>query len=795
MDMICKIVDRDKETETLLDDINNASNFVVNILYARTAVGKSTVTDKLSYLMRGSKKHCVVVRNNPINNSKQQEWDFLKAIFYELKDLFKNNRFLSFSEFIKTDDMFYNIKEEKKLTAFNTTTAKIPIAAVALAVSYDSTGFEERVLSENNSVNICVMQKYIWFIFANTEMVLIIDNLHNIDASTQWFFKRTFKLYSNKKHYIIFEYTLKDGENTEKVQTYNEFFSHEKIVSKTTFINNTDEKYIPDIIDKKVPIKPKSFGFNKDMVDHYLARNTGNIRELIDFSLSYSPTEKKINDNKTIRNILALSREELFVLYCILVFNGKIDSKTLLALCEQNKLNGYELTKLLIKKGFIKGDRITEFDHASIADALNTKNVLLESTAVCAEKAVKDYIESLMRENINNALPFLNVILKIYYKSYPAELEKLFGVIENSVFINIQPSMALVYLKAFFDIAIANAKNHCGTLFKVIGICFKFELYEDGHYCLCRLGEEINIDTTPVFHIYKMMYLAALDRHSENIEYYNTVIDRMTDTRIKLNLHLSVLSSYRSLGDISNCLKIHKLLGNKKYRTFPEYGYRLRLVDMYLSRKRSIPYVKKSISFFEKIGNLEQAAKSRITYTHLLGGLGKTKKAVEQIQTANRFLADKILGQHMLFVNRAVLYLVDGDYTRKVYDLLDMAENSAIVPFDKLAIIVNKLVWCYENDRFDLVHSLRSEADKLLEKEPDKHIHCLYYYNMYACSIKENNPIQAKEYFAQAKSLQQYCMPVRNRLGNIYSRETRFIVKKPWHICYLTYWTYNILFE
>ena len=131
--------------------------------------------------------------------------------------------------------MFYNIKEEKKLTAFNTTTAKIPIAAVALAVSYDSTGFEERVLSENNSVNICVMQKYIWFIFANTEMVLIIDNLHNIDASTQWFFKRTFKLYSNKKHYIIFEYTLKDGENTEKVQTYNEFFSHEKIVSKTTF--------------------------------------------------------------------------------------------------------------------------------------------------------------------------------------------------------------------------------------------------------------------------------------------------------------------------------------------------------------------------------------------------------------------------------------------------------------------------------------------------------------------------------------------------------------------------------
>ena len=63
------------------------------------------------------------------------------------------------------------------------------------------------------------------------------------------------------------------------------------------------------------------------------------------------------------------------------------------------------------------------------------------------------------------------------------------------------------------------------------------------------------------------------------------------------------------------------------------------------------------------------------------------------------------------------------------------------------------------------------------------------------CIKRICNPIQAKEYFAQAKSLQQYCMPVRNRLGNIYSRETRFIVKKPWHICYLTYWTYNILFE
>ncbi|MEE0964719.1 MAG: hypothetical protein U0L73_10990 [Ruminococcus bromii] len=204
--------------------------------------------------------------------------------------------------------------------------------------------------------------------------------------------------------------------------------------------------------------------------------------------------------------------------------------------------------------------------------------------------------------------------------------------------------------------------------------------------------------------------------------------------------------------------------------------------------------MKRSLKNFDKQNLPEQKAKTLITYTHVLGGLGKIDLAKKQIAQAECLLEGKILGKHMLLVNQAVLDLVDGNFNRETYRLLDMAENSAIVPFDKIAIIVNKLVWCYENNRFDLIHMLAKKSETLLPLEPDRHVHSLLYYNLYACYKKENKNLIANKYLQKAKETMNYCEPVKNRILGKATRETQFILTKPWHICYLTYWTFDVLF-
>lgn len=90
----------------------------------------------------------------------------------------------------------------------------------------------------------------------------------------------------------------------------------------------------------------------------------------------------------------------------------------------------------------------------------------------------------------------------------------------------------------------------------------------------------------------------------------------LSNERLYLNANLAVLSSYRSLGDYKSCLKIHKELKKRKYRKYIEYGYRNRLVDMYLNRQKCIGYLNKSIKHFEKISNTCKLPK-HLLLTHM----------------------------------------------------------------------------------------------------------------------------------------------------------------------------------
>ena len=789
----CKyIVDRDIETDNLIEDIKTNDNLTINILYAPTAVGKSSITTKLSYKLFKYNLDCIVVRTNPINKTHLSEWTFVNYLFDEFKNFYQNMD-CSFHSYINSNRYFLNLKAKNEIDVLKDTNKDNILFKPFLLKQMNSVYDVSDILLENENIFLYAKQEYINYILSSRTVVLIIDNLQIIDDYSLSFLKRCFQFNNSHNHYIIFEYT--ENKDVLEVIKLSEYFESEKIVVKITPVDKTDSRYIADIIDHKISSKPKDFQFNYDLITHYVESNTGNIRELIDFSLNYNKTEK-INVDKTLEVVLQLSEIELYVLYILLIFDGCVDYKYLVNISDYAKINNFKKAlKNLFIKHLVKNvdENKIAIEHASITDALkanNSKLIIAKDTTVCI---IKSYVENLFINN-DDIYPFLRVILNIYKNQSPVDILKLLDYIESSILINLQPKEAWDYFSAFIDVTIDNIKDYYQLYVRIFRMCFKFELYEEGFSCLENIYESVNICNTPEIIIYRMLYMAALDRHKENILYFYSVKSiLLSNERLYLNANLAVLSSYRSLGDYKSCLKIHKELKKRKYRKYIEYGYRNRLVDMYLNRQKCIGYLNKSIKHFEKNKQYMQVAKTLVTYTHVLGGLGQIKAAKEKINKAEILLSGEIIGKHMILVNQAVLDLIDNNFSIDTYRLLDMAETSAIVPFDKLAIIVNKLVWCYENDRFDLVHELSKSAEMLLVLEPDKHIHSLLYYNLYANYNKEGEYCIANQYLDKAIETMDYCEPVKARILNKPTKDTKFILSKPWHICYLTYWTFDVL--
>lgn len=181
-----------------------------------------------------------------------------------------------------------------------------------------------------------------------------------------------------------------------------------------------------------------------------------------------------------------------------------------------------------------------------------------------------------------------------------------------------------------------------------------------------------------------------------------------------------------------------------------------------------------------------------ITYSRLIALKGNYKIALKVINRASKILRDNKIGNHMFLVNKSSILLLKGDYGESVWTLLDNAENSATVSFDRLAIVSNKIVWCIENNNFSRAVLLENLALELIKQEPDKHIYGIVYYNLYCLKEKAGDKEKAKFYLNKAGELEEYCRFVKCRLHKIKTKETKIMLKKPWHVCFLADWTFDL---
>lgn len=808
--LLDEIIDREKESKEILSDIENATTNEVTIVYSKTAVGKSSLSKKVIEKFNYNNRMIIRVKTNPENHSsKCKEWLFVDIIFDTLQNFFKNNSEYSFKAYIsklKDKSLRKKLHEtflEKLTSCKKITEVIILFLTYPIKRLFKLNEFNElKILEEDSYFTQMVKVRYILFLLTKINFFFVIDNIQNFDSVSWTHFISWLNATKRKKHYFLLEYTISEENDFEKLLSIMDEIRDTGTRVKYFPLKRLGEEYIIDIIEQNFPDKPQNINFNIDLLKEYKKDKYGNIRKLIDFTVNYDPVNVTKDISPTLNNLLALGKISKYIFSIILNCNGEILFKELMELLESNSVINHDTNKAIDE---LKSKQIIDIFnekisicHPTLIDEWN-KNVdlFIEYQKIACISIEKYFSEILFNspDSYRRNRAWI-LLMQIYSKNSPEKIITLLYKIENGTIEKLTPSTTWKYLSSLIAALNEKKEDFFEIVLVIIKICFSLELYNEGYDCIKKLENLICYNNSKhlVLIMYKSAFLAALDKHTENIELYNKYIN-MVEIYGKeyFNLKLSVLCSYRSLNQYNKCLKIHKELKKScKFMDTYDYCIFLRLTNIYLDDNKAIYYAKKSAKKFHSIGNNLQEAKSLITYSKLLAGLGKCKKAIKYIKRANNLMGDKYIGRHMIYTNQAAFMLMQGIHDESVWWLLENSDCSAVVPYDKLAIIVNKLVWCYENNSNRTLNTLIKKAELLMTLEPDEHIHVLIFYNLYLIFKQNGNLELSEKYYNLAYQNKEKCKFVNARLCNIRNKEMAYRLKFPWHVCFLSFWTYDI---
>lgn len=802
------IVDRDIEAENILLEIQSIVSSKVKFIYSTTATGKSTLSEKVVASLNSEYTFRIKTLNkNQRNNTPAGEYFYL--LFKKMYDTLKNKGNYSLEYYIKKK-LDKNIQKELIFNYLEQWANRANLFTVLFTgllyfvQKWFKIGFYhlENIVSETSLLTKKIQYYYIIYILSNIPCTIIFENFQNIDAQSLDKIIECINQTKKHKNYYIFEYTLNELNAFQDLENLKDLIADCGVDIELMELEDLESTFLPDFVEKHFEVSVLSENFNQDLAAFYKDQNSGNLREIIDFTLNYKDRFFLSENGETLKLIQSLQNLDRIVLFTIIYVNESYTEDQIISFWSEKVFSEDRLKSAIKHLKEYKLIDVSEekvvLAHASILDTcLNNRTLFNEINTLVYKHLKKYYMQIWENKSLlySESINIWEIILQLCHYNEPEELWTLFKDIRNNAFITLSPETAWMYINAYVEKTLDHLIQDECKLSAILNICFEFELYEEGYSIFKQIETRINLEKYPVLIVYKSMYLSALDLHKENIKFYHKNKELMiNDSDIALNLSLIVLSSYRSLAMKTEWFDLYyNLIKTKEYKCKLEYGYLLRLSDMYFNRKDSVKYIKKSIRFFRKKKQVHQCGKSMITAAHTYAGLGRKNVALIYIKSAEKQLKDKIMGKHMLLVNKAVIYLLKNKKNKLIWDYLDEATLTAVVPFDKLAIIVNKLAWKIANKDCNNIQLLIKQGERYVRLEPDRHIHALFYYNAYYLYKLNNNVVNADKYLELCKKNMEYCTPVKDRLTGNRSSNNKEVLKHEFHICFLSYWTYDIL--
>lgn len=807
------IVDREVESDEIVKTIEqNWDKKTVHYIWSETAIGKTSLITKVIEKYDNSDCDIIRIKTKPCNNDNSDTaWYYLQELFDGITKYFEkmeeeNGYALTFDNFLNgyNDDSVNRTRLASSIETLFASDSKKGlfknICYVALKRFFKLAEYSTEQFKYGTSVeSVLVKANYIGYVLKKRKVLLIIDNFQNIDDQSLGCF-RDWINDTDSNTYFILEFT--HSSNSDKFDKQKNFFTESDAKVIKTELEPIDKTYITDIVHRNVKNLSNDIAFNINVVNHYEEVSLGNLRELIDYSVTYeqhNDTNESENidiENGTYQVLHNINDyETLAVLSLIIYHKGKIKRKNaeMIFFPELNISNAiHELLGLNLIE---ETDDYYELKHASITDQWEKHIVEFEQiNTVVYGRAKKYYLGYLESSNIFESNDAWTRLLYLYSKVEPFEIKSLLPQLESQIIISISPEDSWDYIKQLYDIIKEEVLKNKELLFRLLEICYKLELYANGYEILCFLEDSGHFPQSKLLTLHKLLYLSALDRHEDVVELFENIKPEIPLTsRIGLNMMLACLSSYRYTGQIAECLKIHKkILNTPVYKTYQEYSIFLRLTNIYLPNKKALKYAKQSVELLDEQNNIYQKGKSQITYAKLLAGLGKNDKALNILKQAEESLKNHAIRGNVLWVDEADILMDQGIYDNRVWDLLQKSEFTAVIPYDKIAIIIVKLAWCYENNEFARANSLIERGQNIIPLEPDHHIHALFYYNAYAVLNKSGETARSQIYYNKAYALKEHSRYIRARIDGPKTKEEKNRIKHPWYIIYLSFWNHDI---
>lgn len=341
-------------------------------------------------------------------------------------------------------------------------------------------------------------------------------------------------------------------------------------------------------------------------------------------------------------------------------------------------------------------------------------------------------------------------------------------------------------------------KQSLKILYNIFDICNRHQLVDLESFCLDKISKIVQ-DTTDEKYLFcyftnllqKEEYQFLLDQIKEKNDFFESV-------DFKYYVELFKIVAYASLNHMVECQEIVNILENDLdfQKTF-QYGYFLRLSEAYAKRNIAISKVEKSITIFNKFGMDIQAAKSQVALAFLYSITGSLEKAQTVLDSAEKVLLKNIENKHIFNINKACLCLLNDNYTKEVWDLLSESEKYAYIRFDKIAIVINKLIWCIQNRNFGKGKYYEKKGLELLELEYNRHLYAIFYYDCYALYKAMGDTVNSQKYYDLAVCNKEYCDTLKARLEgkDEVEDQTTFLLQYPWHVCFVSYWYFDYMFQ
>lgn len=192
------------------------------------------------------------------------EGNYLDLIFKATNDYFKDikdNRFMFKNYIISGKNKLLEkvaLNETiDKLDLSNSINKNLSNLLGSLSKRLFRTGtFNYNILEKDDSlISRSIKADYIHYIFENTHVLLIIDNIQNIDNMSYKFLLDWINDTKNQKHGFIFEFTISDQHSEDKLNFLQRSFSQTGAEIYKCKLEQMKSEYIPEVIAKTIKFK------------------------------------------------------------------------------------------------------------------------------------------------------------------------------------------------------------------------------------------------------------------------------------------------------------------------------------------------------------------------------------------------------------------------------------------------------------------------------------------------------------------------------------------------------------